>query len=68
MGTRVASFAPAYERIFPKTIDIALGEDETFYIRDETRRWWDAVPAAMEMVELASGGSVSGQRRELGPV
>ncbi len=56
LGAGVIDLSPSYERIMPPEVDLALGEDHTAYMRDDLRRWWDSVPVALRLIELASRG------------
>ena len=39
---------------------MAFGEDDTCYLGDAVRRWWDAVPLALKLVELlCKSGKIS---------
>ncbi|MBU7004755.1 MAG: hypothetical protein HXS50_04260 [Theionarchaea archaeon] len=60
VGVKTELVQPEHEKIFPEGIDMAFGEDETCYLGDVVRRWWDAVPVSLKVVELlCRAGSIS---------
>jgi len=53
-GIETSPVLKEHDRIIPGGVNLAFGEDETCYLGDQVRRWWDAVPVALKVVELIS--------------
>ncbi len=49
--------------ILPGELDAALGQDDACYLRGGQRRWWDASPVALKLVEIVSKGKRISQLR-----
>jgi phosphomannomutase/phosphoglucomutase len=59
-GVKAGLLQPEHEKIIPGGVEMAFGEDETCYLGDAVRRWWDAAPVALKVVELlCSSGNIS---------
>jgi phosphomannomutase/phosphoglucomutase len=59
-GVKTGLLQPEHETIIPDGVEMAFGEDETCYLGDAVRRWWDAVPVSLKVVELiCRAGSIS---------
>jgi phosphomannomutase len=53
-GSEALPLEASHEMMLPEDVQVALGEDYTCYLGDGTRRWWDALPVCLKMVELVS--------------
>jgi len=50
----------------PRGLDAALGQDHACYLGSRRRRWWDASPMALKLLEIVSeGDKISRLRRGL---
>jgi phosphomannomutase/phosphoglucomutase len=59
-GVKTDLLKPEHDKILPEGVDMAFGEDETCYLGDAVRRWWDAVPVSLKAVELlCKSGKIS---------
>jgi len=47
----------------PSELDVALGHDDACYLRGGQKRWWDALPVALKLVEIVSKGKRISQLR-----
>ncbi len=65
-GAQVALLGEEDQRILPPDIDVGLGEDHSCYLGDANRRWWDAAPMVLKLVDLISRGhQISELRRDV---
>jgi phosphomannomutase/phosphoglucomutase len=62
-GVKTDILQPEHDKILPEGVDMAFGEDETCYLGDAVRRWWDAVPVSLKLVELLSNAGDISQLR-----
>jgi hypothetical protein len=53
-GSEALPLEAPHEMMLPEDVQVALGEDYTCYLGDGTRRWWDALPVCLKMVEFVS--------------
>ncbi len=55
-STELVPLEDEYQRLMPEDIDAALDKDHACYLASGQRRWWDALPVALRLVELVSKG------------